>query len=177
MKLKEAKIKGLAFDKSNNTPVVILELLESSLILPIWIGSCEAFALSLAIQHTGFPRPLTHDLILNVAAAFNAQPEKVVIDTLQENTYHAKLILKNIEKFIEVDCRPSDGIIIATKVKIPIYVEENIISESGMKIGDLYGKQDEEKEFKNFVENLDIDKIRDYFKKDEKGKGEENEGS
>ncbi len=176
-KLKEAKLKGLAFDKNNNTPVVILEIPESSLILPIWIGSCEAFALSLAIQNSDLPRPLTHDLILNIIESFKGTFEKLVIDSLKDNTYHAKLILSQNENSIEIDCRPSDGMVIATKSKIPIYVEEDIIKESGIKIEDIYGKSEEEKEFKDFVEHLDIDQIRNYLQKEGKGKGEDNEKS
>ncbi len=174
--MKELKVKGLAFDKRNNTPVVILEIPNSPLVLPIWIGSCEAFALSLAIQKAEFPRPLTHDLILNVISAFNGIPEKIFIDSLEDNTYKAKLILKVGDKTMEIDCRPSDGIVMATKRDLPIYATEEIINENGIKIEDQ-ADQDEEKAFKNFVEHLDIDQIRKYFENEEKGEGEGHEGN
>ncbi len=174
--MKEVKVKGLAFDKRNNTPVVILEIPDSPLVLPIWIGSCEAFALSLAIQKAEFPRPLTHDLILNVISAFNGIPEKIFIDSLEDNTYRAKLILKVDDKTMEIDCRPSDGIVMATKKDLPIYTTEEIINEGGIKIEDQ-GDQTEEKAFKNFVEHLDIDQIRKYFENEEKGEGESHEGN
>ncbi len=172
--MKEVKVKGLAFDKRNNTPVVILEIPNSPLVLPIWIGSCEAFALSLAMQKAEFPRPLTHDLILNVISAFKGAPEKIFIDSLEENTYKAKLILKNGDTTMEIDCRPSDGIIVATKRDLPIYTTEEIINEGGIKIEDQ-SNQTDEREFKDFVEHLDIDQIRKYFENEGKGEGEGHE--
>lgn len=175
--MKEVKVKGLAFDKRNNTPVVILEIPESSKVLPIWVGSCEAFALSIAIQRTDFPRPLTHDLILNVISAFNGIPEKLFIDSLEESTYKAKLTVKAADgTSMEIDCRPSDGIVVATKKGLPIYTTEKIIDENGIRIEDQ-AEQTEEKEFKNFVEHLDIDQMRKYFENNEKSEGESHEGN
>lgn len=173
--MKELKVKGLAFDKRNNAPVVILEIPDSNKVLPIWIGSCEAFALSIAIQGTDFPRPLTHDLILNVISAFNGIPEKLFIDSLEENVYKAKLTIKTADGVsMEMDCRPSDGIILSAKKGLPIYTTEKLIDENGIRIEDQ-SEQTEEKEFKDFVEHLDIDQIRKYFENNEKGKGENHE--
>ncbi|BBJ27262.1 bifunctional nuclease family protein [Athalassotoga saccharophila] len=173
--MKEVKVKGLAFDKRNNTPVVILEIPNSSLVLPIWIGSCEAFALSLALQKAEFPRPLTHDLMLNIIESFGAIPQELFIDSLEDNTYKAKLILKVNDQKKEIDCRPSDGIVLATKKSIPIFTTEKIIAEGGIRIEDQ--DQTEEREFKDFVEHLDIDQIRKYFENEEKGEGEGHEGN
>ncbi len=181
--LREAKIKTLMFDKSSNAPVVILEVSDTPMVLPIWIGSCEAMALSLALERAEFPRPLTHDLLLNTVEALDAQVTKVVIDSLRENTYYAKLVLKDLSypdddepgDTIEIDCRPSDALVIAAKKSVPIYTTDEIILEGSIKLTDGEAKDDEKREFNKFVENLDIEKMKEYFQKEEKrGKDEKN---
>jgi len=170
--LKEVKVKALVLDKNHNTPVVILGMDNNPMVLPIWIGSCEAMALSLALENADFPRPLTHDLLINTIEALDAQVSKVVIDSLRENTYYAKLVIKDLaysdleddpSAMIEIDCRPSDAIVIATKKHIPIYTSDEIMLEGGIKLNETSQKEDE-KEFKKFVENMHIEDFRDYFR-------------
>jgi len=189
--LKEVKVKALVLDKNHNTPVVILGTDDNPMVLPIWIGSCEAMALSLALENADFPRPLTHDLLVNTIEALDAQVFKVVIDSLRDNTYYAKLVIKDLAysdleddpgAMIEIDCRPSDAIVIATKKNIPIYTSDEIMLEGGIKLSENPQKEDEE-EFNKFVENMHIEDFRNYFRdaenenknKDEK-KDEENGG-
>ncbi len=184
--LKEVKVKALVLDKNHNTPVVILGVDGDPMVLPIWIGSCEAMALSLALENADFPRPLTHDLLINTIEALDAQVSKVVIDSLQENTYYAKLVIKDLaysdleddpSATIEIDCRPSDAIVIAAKKHIPIYTSDEIMLEGGIKLAETTQK-DDEKEFKKFVENMHIEDFRDYFRnsKNESKKKKKNGG-
>ncbi|WP_211250156.1 bifunctional nuclease family protein [Mesoaciditoga lauensis] len=186
--LRELKIKALMLDKNHNTPVVILGMEKSPMVLPIWIGSCEAMALSLALENTDFPRPLTHDLLINTIEALDAQVVKVVIDSLKENTYYAKLMLKDLtypemeddpNSIIEIDCRPSDAIVIAAKKHVPIFTTDEVIVEGGVKVEESSSKDEKEK-FKNFVEHLKIDDFKNYFQNDQSNqeqgeKGEDNQ--
>jgi len=180
--LRELKIKALMLDRNHNTPVVILKIEKSPMVLPIWIGSCEAMALSLALENTDFPRPLTHDLLLNTIEALDAQVVKVVIDSLKENTYYAKLMLKDLAyaeieddpaAIIEIDCRPSDAIVVAAKKHVPIFTTDEVIVEGGVKMEDSTSKDEKEK-FKYFVEHLKIDDFKNYF---QNNKGESNENN
>ena len=189
--LRELKIKALMLDKNHNTPVVILGMDKSPMVLPIWIGSCEAMALSLELEKTDFPRPLTHDLLVNVIEALDAQVLKVVIDSLKDNTYYAKLIIKDLtyseseddpNSMIEIDCRPSDAIVIAAKKHVPIYTTDEIILEGSIKLEESPQKEEEEKEFKDFVKDMNIDDFKNYFqrerdKRNNKNKGIDNEDS
>ena len=60
----EVKVWSLALDDKNNFPVVILQSLEGSKKLPIWIGPPEANAIAMEIAGRRFPRPLSHDLMI-----------------------------------------------------------------------------------------------------------------
>ena len=46
--------------------VVILKDVDSDRYLPIWIGACEADAITVTLQEMEVSRPLTHDLLKNV---------------------------------------------------------------------------------------------------------------
>ena len=57
----------------------------------------------------------------------------IIIDKLEENTFHAKLVLKTSagnEKMI--DARPSDSIALAVRAHAPIFVEDEIIKQSAI---------------------------------------------
>jgi len=78
-------------------------------------------------------RPLTHDLIASVFKGFNITVERVVITELKNSTYFARLILQQQNelgrKLVEVDCRPSDALALATAQKRPIYVTKDLFEQ------------------------------------------------
>ncbi len=71
-------------------------------------------------------RPLTHDLMGNIFKGFGITLERVVITDLKNQTYFARLILKEENelgiKLVEVDARPSDCIALAVAQGRPILV-------------------------------------------------------
>ena len=78
-------------------------------------------------------RPLTHDLLTNVYKGFGIEVERVVVTELKNSTYYARMILKMENelgtKIVEVDCRPSDCLAIASSQKVPVYVAANLFEE------------------------------------------------
>ncbi|MCS7121316.1 MAG: bifunctional nuclease family protein [Archaeoglobaceae archaeon] len=112
------------------SPVVVLRA-ENGRVLPIYIGIAEALAIYTALRGEIPPRPMTHDLLADVIRKLNAKVERIVIDDLIENTFYARIVLKQDDRVVEVDARPSDSIAIAVRMKVPIYVEEFILNEAG----------------------------------------------
>ena len=49
--------------------VVILKDVESERYLPIWIGPCEADAITVELQEVEVARPLTHDILKTTISA------------------------------------------------------------------------------------------------------------
>ncbi|QTA37995.1 bifunctional nuclease family protein [Thermosipho ferrireducens] len=172
--MKKAKVKALVLDKLNNAPVVLLEIEGTRKILPIWIGACEASIIAMILEQTEFARPLSHDLMLNIIETLEAVPEKVIINKIEDNTFYAKLILKDLtippeehaSSFLEFDARPSDCIIIALKSNIPIYVASEIVNTQTIELEESHSSDKEDEAFKRFVENLDINEFRKRLKKD-----------
>ncbi|ANQ53258.1 hypothetical protein BG95_01835 [Thermosipho sp. 1063] len=173
--MKRATIKALALDKVNNSPVVILSIEGTKKILPIWIGACEASVLAMILENVTFERPLTHDLLLSMVEGLDAQMEKILINKIEDNTFYAKVILKDLtandeedDGLIEFDARPSDAIILALKTSSPIYVSNELVLDYSIDYpNEDYDKEDDE--FKKFVENLDLDEFRKKFGKGSQG--------
>jgi hypothetical protein len=111
--------------------IIVLKEVEGERMFPIVIGIFEAMAIDRRVKNVKPPRPLTHDLLNSLIASLGAALEKVVINDLHDNTFFAKLILKQGGREIEVDARPSDAIALAAQENTPIYVEESVLEEAG----------------------------------------------
>ncbi|RLI75152.1 bifunctional nuclease family protein [Archaeoglobales archaeon] len=112
------------------SPVVVLRA-EDGRVLPIYIGLAEALAIHSALKGEIPPRPMTHDLLVDILAKLNTRVEKVIIDELIDNTFYARLILRQNDTTLEIDARPSDSIAIAVRLSCPIFVEESVLDEAG----------------------------------------------
>ncbi len=122
----EVAVKALALDQRTKVPVVLLKEKEGERILPIWIGPSEASAIAIVLEDVIPQRPLTHDLLLLMIEGLRAKVQKVVITELKENTFYARIILVQGERFISVDARPSDSVALALRARAPIFVSDGI---------------------------------------------------
>lgn len=119
-----------------NEQVIVLREKEGTRYLPVVIGLSEVNAIKLRLSGIKPPRPLTHDLLFNTIEQLGAKVDKVVIDKLQQNTFYAKLHLEQVngehKKFV-IDARPSDSVALALRSDAPIFVEEEVIGQAGLK--------------------------------------------
>ena len=127
---REFKIRGLMMDPITNSPIVILQDVEKNMLLPIWVGIFEANAIALQVERIDTPRPMTHDLIKNILLHMNADIEKVVVTELKDNTFYALIHLTLEGEEMTIDSRPSDAIALALRADAPIFVTEDVISNS-----------------------------------------------
>ena len=109
----EVKIKGVTIDPQGNTPVVILEEQQGHRAFPIWIGLPEARAIMLEMEGVSTPRPLTHVLLHNILVDLNVKIGRVIITDMQEDTFYATILLRQGNKTLTIDARPSDAIALA----------------------------------------------------------------
>ena len=100
--------------------------------LPIIIGGFEAQAIAIELEGLKPPRPLTHDLFVNFAIAFNIELIEVVIYKLEEGIFYSELVCDNGGSRIKIDARTSDAVALALRFKCPIYTTQEIISKAGI---------------------------------------------
>ncbi|MFA7295016.1 MAG: bifunctional nuclease family protein, partial [Candidatus Omnitrophota bacterium] len=120
----------IVIDEKRHDQLIVLKEKGGSRVLPIVIGLNEASAIKLKISGVNPPRPLTHDLIYIILKDLNASIEKVIIDKLEETTFHAKIVVKTASGDSKIiDARPSDSVALAVRFHAPIFVEEEIIKQ------------------------------------------------
>jgi len=55
-----------------------------------------------------------------------------VITKIRDNTFYGLLILRNAQKAVAVDCRPSDAIALCLRTTSPILVSEELLNQSAV---------------------------------------------
>jgi len=127
----EMELNKIVIDEKRHDQLIVLKEKGGSRILPIVIGLNEASAIKLKISGFQPPRPLTHDLLHSTIENLEASIDKVIIDKLEDNTFHAKLIIKTSSGETKViDARPSDSIALAVRAHAPIFVEDEVVKQS-----------------------------------------------
>jgi bifunctional DNase/RNase len=130
----EVKVQSLGLDRTSNTPVVILQEVDGSRVLPIWIGPGEASAIAMELAGMKFSRPLTHDLFASVIVGMGGALRRVMITKVVENTYYAELIIARDNELISVDARPSDSIAIALRMSASIFTTEDLLEHTSVEV-------------------------------------------
>jgi len=142
-------IYGVSFDMVGKQPIVLLKAADTNKFLPIWIGHPEAAAILMKLQGASTPRPMTHDLLLDILGEVDARCARVAITELRENTFFATITLVVDGREIEIDSRPSDALALAVRAGAPIFAAEDVLAGSAI-------------EFEHEVE--DTEQVVDRFK-------------
>src|SRR4026208_940645 len=124
------QIYGVSFDMVGKQPIVLLKTVDGNRFLPIWIGHPEAAAILMRLQGASTPRPMTHDLMVDVLGELEARCAQVAATELRANAFFASIRLAVNGRKIEVDSRPSDALALAVRAGAPIYAAEEVIAES-----------------------------------------------
>jgi bifunctional DNase/RNase len=151
----EMTIYGVSFDLIGKQPIVLLKTADGNRYLPIWIGHPEAAAILMKLQGASAPRPLTHDLLVNVLAELGVDVARVTVTELRENTFYASITVVQNGTELEIDSRSSDAIAVAVRAQVPIYAADEVIEESAIEMeGDDVNEEEIVDEFKRFLEGV-----------------------
>jgi hypothetical protein len=133
------EVKGVfvAVSEGATVPLVILTDGDEALHLPIFIGLWEAISINSAIIKEVLPRPFTHDLFLELLDKFSISLRFLQIDSIENGVFYAQLVLSADHHEEYIDCRPSDGIALALRGEVPIFVDETVLLSAGQGIQDL----------------------------------------
>jgi len=133
MKKVKLNILGLSYSQTQTGAyALVLSEADGTRRIPIIIGAVEAQAIAIQLEGLKPPRPLTHDLFLNVALAFNIEIKEVLIHKLEEGIFYAEIVCEQNKNRIRVDSRTSDAIALALRFECPIYTTEEIIEKAGI---------------------------------------------
>lgn len=126
--MRELEVAGIAVDEESGGPVLLLrDPTARDHFVPLRVGEAEAMSIILALRGEVPPRPLTHDLLVEVLGALEAVLEEVRLERVEEGICYASLrIRRSSGETVEVDARPSDSVALATRTGSPILIKEPV---------------------------------------------------
>jgi hypothetical protein len=110
-------------------------------IVPIYIGHMEALSINQAFNGQMAPRPLTHDLLMNIFQRTGISVQNVIIDEMSGGIFYASITIQKNGVNMEFDARPSDCIAIALRAKIPVYMSKHILETEAIDPEKLEGAE------------------------------------
>jgi uncharacterized protein len=103
---------------------------------------------------------MTHDLLRNVIADLKATVQRIVVSSLQENTFYALIYLVTGGETVAIDARPSDALALALRTRAPIFVEESVIDHA--KTVDFSADRHDADRLHQWLESLDPEDLGKY---------------
>jgi bifunctional DNase/RNase len=152
-------VHAITLDADSNSPILILKEENGERTLPIWIGLLEATAIATEMEKIEFARPMTHDLSVNLLKKMEIKIPRIEISDLKDNTYYALITLRQGDRELTVDARPSDAVAIALRAKAQIFVNESVLKITQPTKGTLIKNGEkipaEEKKWAKILEEMD----------------------
>lgn len=94
---------------------------------PIVIGLPEAQAIDRRLKGLPVSRPQTHDLMANIIEELGGTLRSITINDLSGGTFFATLSIRQGDRDVNIDARPSDAIALGIAGSVPIYVAEHVL--------------------------------------------------
>jgi bifunctional DNase/RNase len=116
----------VAMTEDGPVPIVVLASDDDEGVLPIFIGFEEAISIARGLEAEDIGRPLTHDLTLDLVEELGGRITRVVVSSLEDNTYIADLHLDTPRGETVVDARPSDSLALAARTNAPVEVDGEV---------------------------------------------------
>jgi len=137
----EVTIDSIRVSLMSQQRIVLLKDVDSERYLPIWIGPCEANSLSAEMEGTKPVRPLTYDFAATLVEKLKGKVRRAVVTHAKDGIYYSALVVEREGASVEIDARPSDSIILATKVKAPIFVSAKLFKENSIPLKEEKGPE------------------------------------
>ncbi len=138
--MRELVIDSIRISQMNYQRVVVLKELETNLFLLIWIGPTEAEAIAVKMQGMTVPRPLTHDLLVDLVKSVGGSFQHILVNDLENETFYAKIVIRVGDRTHEIDSRPSDAMAVAVRAEVPIYVADRVMDKAGISMDEETGQ-------------------------------------
>jgi len=167
--MKKLNVLGLTYSQTQSgSYALVLAEEDGRRRIPIIIGSNEAQSIAIQLEGLHPPRPLTHDLFLSIATAFNIKITRVNIHKLEDGIFYSELICERGADRIKIDARTSDAVALALRFNSPIFTTDEILHQAGIvfEIDDNQSHFDagEKKTDPNDFSKIELGELKDMLK-------------
>lgn len=126
----QMELQKIIISDLQNLFVIVLKEVDGERSLPIVIGENEAHAIDRRIKGIPTSRPLTHDLLASVIEQLGGTVERIEITKLVDSTYFGQIVIRQGDRLINIDSRPSDAIALGSTTLVPIFVAEQVLEQA-----------------------------------------------
>ena len=146
------RVAGIALDAASRSPIVLLRDPSGRRQVPIWIDQAQAQNILAGLNEEPPPRPLSHDLMASLLAVGRLTLERVIIHTIEDNTFRAVLKLSDAEGGShDLDSRPSDAIALALRTGSGIWMLEEVVADASIPV-DAEADAEDAADFRRFLD-------------------------
>ena len=142
------RVAGISYSKMANIYILILEEViptwndltkppPSARRVPVVVNFFEAQVIMVEIEKVRPQILLIYDVIKDFSNAFKFKFKNIIIDSISDSEVFAKMICDNKEQ-TEVQIRPSDAVAISLRLKIPIIIEDNLLTTINNMLNEKY---------------------------------------
>ena len=127
-------VEDVSMDLPSPYPSVTLVEAEPPMRLLVFpVGLPEGTAMAQALRRMDSRRPMTHELFMHVLQQVRIDVIALRLVGREEGNLLAELDLMAPAGRVRVDCRPSDGIVLALRMPVPapILADERLLEEAG----------------------------------------------
>ncbi len=117
--------------QANHYTVFILS--SDSKQFPIFAAPSVGEEVQTILADQNISRPKTHDLIDSIFKGLGINPIQLILEDVKDDIYFCKLFLEQTKEesqsILEIDVRPSDGLIIVLKNNLPMFTKQALLDK------------------------------------------------
>ena len=127
--MKRFSVDKISYCQSSKGYTILMQEIGTANYFSILIGNSEAQSVALALEGVQTPRPMTHDMIIDILDSSDIKINRIEINNFENDTFFSRILIKSYNFGIKsIDCRPSDAISIALKCNYPIFIDDQVLS-------------------------------------------------
>lgn len=128
----ELKVLGISYSPGQTGAyALILSQLNGPIRIPVIIGAPEAQSIAMFMEGVDTPRPMTHDLMVNMSRAFGISISSVFIYKFEDGVFSSEITFFDADREVKIEARTSDAVNLAMRVGAPIYTTREVMEETG----------------------------------------------
>ncbi len=128
----ELEVRDVVPLEEAQTHAVLLVSKDGTTLLPIFVDEASAVAIAFRLAHLVPPHPLAQDLLDDVVVQLGGKVSEVRIDSLQDDIFVGRIIIRQGGQDHALDARPSDSIAMALTGGAPILAHQKVLAEAGL---------------------------------------------
>ncbi len=174
----EMTLAGIAVDGSSRIPVVLLRDPPGRRQVPIWIDHAQAHNILSGLKGSLPNKPQSHDLMLSLLKIGNLKLNKVIINGIEDNSFHAILQIASTNvlttqskaketNLIDVPARTSDAIALAIRSKCKIWMLEKVVAQASIPV-DVEADEKDQNDFRRFLDEVSPSDLIKHLKPEQK---------